>query len=426
MVQIINLGPSKEALQADVLQNTLGKALNEGLGKFTSNMFINKKMTEMENDKELMAKPLSDRLLAAQKALAPWGEEGKQYYQQRMEIEQQQEKQRRSQTLSKLYNDQPLTKNEEATLDPKDFEFIQKKKLIDKQKPLIKDALLKSGMPEDRAEAMSNLYGQASLGGQTELMKPISDFISRQGHETPQGNEQSEDFEWPKVEEPYKPTPSEEFKRSSKREDTNIPMYNDTSKKIQTLEQEGMSIGRLSQLSDKMPEGVLGKVNIDFKTGELIVPAGASPETQLYVKTINDFTTKAKDSYGSRVTNFDLSQFMKRLPTLANSKEGRELILKQMEIINELNLLHERGLKETFDHYGVGRVNSQQARKIADKKIEPKKAELMERYKSLDGLLNQMEQGSSEKVKVKSPDGKVGFIPSDRLEAARKAGYESI
>lgn len=89
MVQVINLGPSKSALQADVLQGTLGKALEEGLGKFTTNMFINKKMTEMENDKDLMAKPLSDRLLAAQKALAPWGEEGKQYYQQRMQIEQQ-------------------------------------------------------------------------------------------------------------------------------------------------------------------------------------------------------------------------------------------------------------------------------------------------------------------------------------------------
>ena len=422
MVQIIQRGPSLSSLSGQIL----GKSLGEGLGNFTGDYLANKSLQSVLANPELKNAPQSERLQALQSALGKYGERGQRLLQSQLVSEQQLQNERRSQTLSKVYNDQPLSKDEEKYLDPKDFEFIRKQKMIEKQKPLIKEALLKAGMPEDRAEAMSNLYGQASLGGQTELMKPISDFISRQGHEIPQENEQIEGFDWPKVEEPYKPTPSEEFKRSSKREDTNIPMYNDTSKKIQTLEQEGMSIGRLSQLSDKMPEGVLGKVNIDFKTGELIVPAGASAETQLYVKTVNDFTTKAKDSYGSRVTNFDLSQFMKRLPTLANSKEGRELILKQMEIINELNLLHERGLKETFDHYGVGRVNSQQARKIADKKIEPQKAELMERYKSLDGLLNQMEQGSSEKVKVKSPDGKVGFIPSDRLEAAKKAGYESI
>jgi hypothetical protein len=113
MVQVINLGPTKSALQADVLQNTLGRALNEGLGKFTTNMFINKKMTEMENDKELMAKPLSDRLSAAQKALAPWGEDGKQYFQQRMQLEQQREQEKSRKSESRLV--QKLLKGEELT-----------------------------------------------------------------------------------------------------------------------------------------------------------------------------------------------------------------------------------------------------------------------------------------------------------------------
>jgi len=430
MVQIFDMGPSRGALQAQILGQGLN-SLGEGLGAFYNNYRANKDFEELENNPKLSNKPYSERLQAAQQVARKHGKLGEKIFNQRLQIEQQAQQERRSQILNKIYNDQPLSKGEERFLDPKDFEQVRKMKMIQKQKPLIKDALVNAGMDENRAEALSDLYVQGTLGGQTELMKPIADFISRQGHSPSQSNnfqpQRSQENEWPPIEEPYKPTPGEEFKRSSKREDTNIPIYNENNKKVYSLEQEGMSIDRLQQLSPKMPEGFLGKANIDFKTGELRIPAGANAETQLYAKTLNDFTTKAKDSYGSRVTNFDLSQFMKRLPTLANSKEGRDLILQQMKIINELNLLHDKGLKETFDHYGVGRINSQEARKIADQRMSQKKEELLERYKTLDGKLNKMENPENgQRIKVKSPDGKVGYIPLENAEKALKAGYERI
>ncbi len=430
MVQVINLGPSRGQLQAEILGQG-AQQLGQGLGEFMGNYFAGKALDDLSNDPSLKDAPLSERWQAAQSRMAKYGERGQKLLQQRVMMEQQAQQERRSQILNKIYNDQPLSKGEERFLDPKDFEQVRKMKMIQKQKPLIKDALVNAGMDENRAEALSDLYVQGTLGGQTELMKPIADFISRQGHSPSQSNnsqsQRSQENEWPPIEEPYKPTPGEEFKRSSKREDTNIPIYNENNKKVYSLEQEGMSIDRLQQLSPKMPEGFLGKANIDFKTGELRIPAGANAETQLYAKTLNDFTTKAKDSYGSRVTNFDLSQFMKRLPTLANSKEGRDLILQQMKIINELNLLHDKGLKETFDHYGVGRINSQEARKIADQRMSQKKEELLERYKTLDGKLNKMENPENgQRIKVKSPDGKVGYIPFENAEKALKAGYERI
>jgi len=424
MVQVINLGPSKSALQAQILGQGL-QQLGQGLGEFTANYFADKALRDVMSNPELKDAKLSDKIAAASGALRKFGPRGERILQQHIQMEQQRQQEDRSRILNKIYNDQPLSKGEEKYLDPKDFEMIRKQKMVEKQKPLIRDALINAGMDEQRADALSNIYSQASLGGQTELMKPITDFINRQGHGTKQNTNadlQQSDEQWPEIEEPYKPTPGEEFKRSSKREDTNIPIYNETTKKIHSLEQEGMSIGRLAQLSDQMPEGVFGKANINFKTGELIIPAGASPEVQLYVKTINDFTTKAKDSYGSRVTNFDLSQFMKRLPTLANSKEGRELILKQMEVINDLNLLHEKGYKETFDHYGVGRINSQEARKITDKRIEDKKDELLERYKTLDGLLKKEESTSNNSITMIAPNGKTLKVPQEKVEELEKLG----
>ncbi len=137
-----------------------------------------------------------------------------------------------------------------------------------------------------------------------------------------------------------------------------------------------------------MPTG-FEKWNINWVTGEpRFGAAQLSPETQLFVKTVNDFTTKAKDSYGSRVTNFDLQQFMKRLPTLANSTEGRGLILKQMEILNEIDELDHKTLQEVYDHYGIDNINNQQAKKIANVYKKEAQKELLDRYKSLDNLLD--------------------------------------
>ena len=189
-----------------------------------------------------------------------------------------------------------------------------------------------------------------------------------------------------------------------------------------------MSLKRLSQLnqSGKLPTG-LSKFNINPKTGEIVFPALKIPETQLFAKTINDFTTKAKDSFGSRVTNFELDRFLKRLPTLANSPSGRQLILNQMQVINDLDALEEKSLIDVYDHYGVGNINGQEAKKVAREYRSTQERTLKEKYDQIENSLKAIENQSGGSVPKGSvllydPEGNELHVPHNRVQEALKRG----
>src|SRR5690606_32286898 len=106
-------------------------------------------------------------------------------------------------------------------------------------------------------------------------------------------------------------------------------------------------------------------------------------ETQSFIKTLQDFTVAAKDSFGARVTNFELDQFMRRLPQLLNSPEGRDLIIQQMKLVNEADKLESQSIINTLQHYGTGNIETSQLTSIADRYREKPKEELRKKMKNL-------------------------------------------
>ena len=227
----------------------------------------------------------------------------------------------------------------------------------------------------------ADVWKSSPVGARTELLKSGLDAMSRGqdvknlfGGETQQATSQpkfqEEDFEEKST--PIKVidydkglTPKERVSRQDKRYAQNLPLFQESQKKLQSYQMQGEEIDILSDLSPQI--GTIERLNINPSTGDLIFPGLASPEAQQFVKTVNDFTTRAKDSYGSRVTNFDLNQFMRRLPTLANSEEGRKRILEQMKIINDLNMAYENSLHDVIDeHGGIRNIDYDQAEILCD------------------------------------------------------------
>ena len=88
MVQVINLGPSRGQLQAEILGQGANQ-LGQGLGEFTGNYLAGKALDELANDPNLKDAPLSERWAAAQSKMAKYGERGQRLLQQRLQIEQQ-------------------------------------------------------------------------------------------------------------------------------------------------------------------------------------------------------------------------------------------------------------------------------------------------------------------------------------------------
>lgn len=219
-------------------------------------------------------------------------------------------------------------------------------------------------------------------------------------------------------------TPRERASRQEGRYAKNLPLFTESQKKLKSQELQKEELGILEELSPQIT--FMERFNMNPMTGELIFPGLASPEAQRFVKTINDFTVSAKDSYGSRVTNFDLNQFLKRLPTLANSQEGRRAIIDQMKIITDINMAYENSLHNVFDeHGGIRNLDYDRAQSIADSRAKPQVDALKARFKTISHEAEKDVKRSVDEFKkitpkghvaVQKADGRMGYIPQDKLK----------
>jgi hypothetical protein len=139
--------------------------------------------------------------------------------------------------------------------------------------------------------------------------------------------------------------------------------------------------------SRKLPEG-LERAIINPNTGEIYglaqLAGKASPETQEFVKEIARFGNRAKDAYGSRVTNFDLAQYMKQFPGLLNTYEGRKRILRMMEINYDLDTLYDKTSQKLIDRYGAGNIPPEEVDRLSREKIRDEEERLFNEYLNLE------------------------------------------
>lgn len=210
-------------------------------------------------------------------------------------------------------------------------------------------------------------------------------------------NQPGSGFQLPESIEPPKDLKPSELPawRESRRKE-NAPVYQEAQSKAKAADKEATELRILQKINEsgKLPEG-LSRLMINPETNE---PYGivqlankVPPAVQRWVKTINDFTTRAKDSYGSRVTNFDLQQFMRRLPGLLNSPEGRKDIIHQMQVLSDLNSLHEGSLVNIYQKYGVGNIEQEQADQLATQMNKETEEMLREELDNIDSRLDERE-----------------------------------
>lgn len=277
----------------------------------------------------------------------------------------------------------------------------------------------------------ADIWKAAPTGGKTELLRlglesklrgqDIGEMFESAGiRENPKQFEQSiSDLGEELSEKPIKYidfdkglTPKEKTSRQEKRYEKNLPLYQELEKRRVGLENEKDSLNILEELSPQISG--IERLNINPKTGELILPALASKEAQRFSKTINDFTTKAKDTYGARVTNFELDRFLKRLPNLANSEEGRQEIIKQMKIINSINESRDNALNEVFEEYGgIRNIDYDQAERLANKKSKSEVEKLKREFTKIDATLDKRQKNIIDERKKITPKGKVSVEKAD-------------
>lgn len=258
-------------------------------------------------------------------------------------------------------------------------------------------------------EKFANLWKTATDGGKTELLKTavdaslrgenVSELLSNVKkpedninqiipEEFPQmeNGKLPKEANWPQFEKRppgYTPKEWREEKKGWRKE--NIPLFSENKTKLNTAKRDQLGINSLQKINDsrKLPEG-FARLLIDPKTGELYKSAqlleGASPETQQWVKELARFSTRAKDAFGARVTNFDLMTFMKQFPSLLNTQEGRQRLLELMNINYQLDNEYRVALDKVYKKYGLGNIPQEKADELAQALIKDKTTELYDRY----------------------------------------------
>jgi len=334
-------------------------------------------------------------------------------------------------------------------------------------KSQLMDVMKRFGMDENQAEREADLYLSLPTGGRTayanmffdrmqrggfsgtqpqstgtekdsaifnnvpgEIMEQTDVLSSNRRGDVSSTSEEVAGFQWPKLNTFEGLTPKERTTRQKDLFNANAKDFQENKTKQMGYEDELRRLGSMATLNDsgKLPEG-LQNLNINWTTGDIKFPRLANPETQLFVKSVNDFTTKAKDTYGSRVTNFELGTFMRRLPTLANSEEGRRLILAQMSAQASLNKLYHDSLNEVYDKYGLRNIDVQQAEKIAKELRKDDEAALLQDYKQAmqaQEVYEARQLAPANKMPARAPDGRIVYIWTDQLDKAQKKGYKPL
>lgn len=250
-------------------------------------------------------------------------------------------------------------------------------------------------------QKFADVWKASPIGARTELLRAgvdanlrgidIKRIFGEEASEKP--TEQKEGTEFPHYKLPTEGlTPKDIVGFQKDLRSYNDPIFREAIKAKNAAKKASESFSELQKISGNIPEG-LSRFFYD-KEGNIRPLAqtlkAVPPEAELYVKIINDFTTQAKDSYGARVTNFELERFLKRLPTLANSKEGRDLILKRMKLTTEADRIVNQTIQDVYRHYGAGKITPEDAQAIAEQIYEPKIEALRSQGEQVDAEMERL------------------------------------
>lgn len=112
----------------------------------------------------------------------------------------------------------------------------------------------------------------------------------------------------------------------------------------------------LNRMEELEKEGKLDEPSyVEFlKRSGLDVPALLNEGSEEFQKIAANFIGGAKEALGGRVTNFELEQFLKTIPSLSQSPGGRKRVIANLKRIKRTEIEYKNALKEVIkDNKGI-------------------------------------------------------------------------
>lgn len=207
-------------------------------------------------------------------------------------------------------------------------------KIMDYQRRQRNDKLANLLLDETQNESLAEAQRLAPPGKESETYSNLMEGISKQ-QKSSMGPDLSKEI----------------FK-------SNEPKLNEIAERSQSRDIQHARLNRLEELtkSGRLVNSRLG--TFLHKNGQLnpsVLPF-TGEDSQEFVKLVADMFSGAKSFFGSRVTNFDLESYMKRLPSLLNTPEGKMRVIHDLRTISEMEQLYDEGISDIIDRAGGSHV----------------------------------------------------------------------
>ena len=178
-----------------------------------------------------------------------------------------------------------------------------------------------------------------------------------------------------------------------------------------TYRDEDMRLGRLESLTDK---GELTTPAMMKFVDYIGLPIGVlqNPDTEEYNKIEADYVRDVSKVFPGQIRVYEIQAYMKTVPSLMNSPEGRKRVIENRRIQNEARKVRFDAYKEILKE-NKGRKPSNLGLLI-EEKVGGKLNDLADRYKQ--GIK------TTTPINMIDPNGNLLEVPQDQVERALRAG----
>jgi len=176
-----------------------------------------------------------------------------------------------------------------------------------------------------------------------------------------------------------------DFDKKSKIKQQTQKFFDKTIEEGKAAREFNMRLGRMENLNNKKLDSAGKAAIIDtVKHGlwgvGIDLTSLLNPDSQEFKKLTNDFLKNAKTFFGSRVTQGEIGLFLETVPSLLQSREGRNRVIQNMKLLNKGALLYKKEMMRVIEENDGKRPIDLQFQ--VEKNLEKKMNKISEKFAS--------------------------------------------
>jgi hypothetical protein len=201
----------------------------------------------------------------------------------------------------------------------------------------------------------------------------------------------------------------------------NEDFINETTSKYSAFESELKP--KLLQMKNIKDEDLISPTSSVFLE-KLGIPLGAleDPSSELYQKLSQDLLKGLPEIYGNRILKVEVDNFLKTIPTLSNSPEGRRMISSNLLKLGEMKEVYFNAMRQAQKQALESNKFPRDFQQQVFEQVKPQ----IDRINNQFVKLSEIKAVPSGTIPFFNPNGEIEFVPKEHAQWASENGGKRI